>query len=415
MTLDMTAFDPMLKDHYAPGEVANMAMQNNKWLGSVKKSNRRPVGGKKWVQPIQFGLPGGGSSTFATAIAATSNESQYEAFEVTRTKHYRRVLVDNETIEASATGDVDAFEPAFDEFDNAIKAEANYMEFRAFRTRGGYIGRITNSSLATTVGTMDDAAACFGVRKGDVLKTSATDGLSGSVRVGSVTVASVQRSAGTITTTANWSTGITSPAQNDYVFLDGDFGLAAAGMGDWVADTAPSATAFYAVDRSIEPEYLGGCRVDGTDGRPAHEVFVDMVVQVDNLGGDVDIIWANPRQCGQLTKQLEGKWSIVQAADFSGKKMASIGYKGWTVNIEGHEVTIMTNRCCPVNRSWAVDSESWTLFSAGPAPNFLQKRAGSIIKVAESSDAYEARVGEYWNIANKAPGHNCNGKFNSPS
>src|SRR5690242_4848568 len=111
--LDLTAYDPMLKDHYAPGEVANLAFQNNVALGLLRKSNKKLVGGRKWVQPIQYALPGGGSSTFATAIAAANNVSSYEAFEVTRAKHYRLGKVDNETIEATATGDVDAFEPAF--------------------------------------------------------------------------------------------------------------------------------------------------------------------------------------------------------------------------------------------------------------------------------------------------------------
>jgi hypothetical protein len=54
--------------------------------------------------------------------------------------------------------------------------------------------------------------------------------------------------------------------------------------------------------------------------------------------------------------------------------------------------------------------DTWTMFSAGPAPNFLQKRAGSIIKVSENADGYEARIGEYYNYSCKAPGWNVNGK-----
>jgi len=253
--------------------------------------------------------------------------------------------------------------------------------------------------------TLDDPSACFGVRKGDVLRLASTDGTSGAVRAGSLTVASVQRQAGTITLTGNIS-AVTSPAANDYIFLDGDFGLALAGKSDWVPDSAPTAAAFFGVDRTVEPEYLGGVRVDGTDGRPVHEVFIDLVTAISNLGGDPDVIWANPRQLGNLAKQIEGKWVVMQAAGFDGKKNASIGYRGYQVNIEGHDVTVMSNRCCPTNRVYADTSKTWTFFAAGMAPNFLQKRAGSIIKVAESSDGYEARIGEYANSACKAPGHN---------
>jgi hypothetical protein len=60
---------------------------------------------------------------------------------------------------------------------------------------------------------------------------------------------------------------------------------------------------------------------------------------------------------------------------------------------------------------WAVTLDTITFMSAGPAPNFLQRRAGSIIKVSESSDGYEARVGEYCNFAVSVPGHNVNIKL----
>ena len=157
MTLNLTNYDPMIKEHYAPGPVMNMAAQKNKALGLLGKRNRKPSGqggGKYWVQPIQFGLPGGGSSDLATAIASSANNSLYDAFNVTRKKHYRLGKVDNETIEATATGDMDAFEPAFDEFDKCIEAEGNYLNFRFFRSGGGYLARMTNSSFATTVITL---------------------------------------------------------------------------------------------------------------------------------------------------------------------------------------------------------------------------------------------------------------------
>lgn len=415
--LNLTNFDPMIKEHYAPGPVMNMAAQKNKALGLLGKRNRKPSGqggGKYWVQPIQFGLPGGGSVDFATALAALNNNSSYDAFQVTRKKHYRLGKVDNETIEATAEGNMDAFEPAFDEFDKVIEAEGNYLNFRFFRSGGGYIGRMTNTSFATTVMALDDAAGTWAVRQGDVVNLASTDGTSGALRVGSLTVASVQRRAGTITFTANISTGIAAAAANDYIFMAGDFqgsgtGSSASGLIDWIPDSDPGATSFYQVDRSLEPEMLGGLRVDGADGRPVHELLIDMVVEADNLGGEPDVCFMNPRAAGSLTKQLEGKWVIMKGAGYGGKEI-DIGYRGWQVTLEGHEVTIFTDRCCQVDHLWMLQLDTWTMFSAGAAPNFLQKKAGSIIKVSETSDAYEARVGEYYNFACKAPGYNVNGR-----
>jgi hypothetical protein len=410
--IDTSTYNPMLKEHYAPGPVLNMAFQKNKATGLLTKRNRKPSGeggGKYWVQPIQYADPGGGSSDFGTANAQTDAESLFVAFQVTRKKHYRVGKVDNETIEATSEGNVDAFEPAFDEFDRVIRAEGNYLNFRFFRGKGGSIGRMTNATFATAIITLDDASGTWAVRKNDVINLSATDG-TGSLKSGSLKVLSVQRRAGTITTTANISTGVASAAANDYIFLAGDYGLASSGLADWCPDSAPSATSFYGVDRTAEEEMLGGLRVDGTDGRPTHELLIDMVVEADNLGAEPDVVFANPRALGTLTKQLEGKWVIMKGQGYGGKE-AEIGYRGWQVTLEGHEVTIFSDRCCQVKRLWMTQMDTWTMFSAGMAPNFIQKKAGSIIKVSETSDSYEGRVGEYYNFSNKAPGYTVNGQL----
>lgn len=418
MTLNLTNYNPMIKEHYAPGVVMNMAFQKNKAMGLLSKRNRKPSGqggGKYWVQPIQHALPGGGSVSFATALAASNNQAQFSAFQVTRKHHYRLGKVDNETIEATADGDMDAFEPAFDEFDRNIEAEGNYLNFRLFRDGGASIGRMTNTGFATTIITLDDAAGTWAVREGDVLNLSTADGKSGALKAGSLTIASVQRRAGTITCTANISTGVATAAANDYIFMAGDFlgsgtGGAASGFADWVPDADPSATLYYGVDRSTEPEMLGGLRVDGTGGQTVSELLIDMVVQADNLGGDPDVVFANPRALGTLSKQLDGKWVIMKGSGYGGKEI-DIGYRGWQVMLEGHEVTIFSDRCCQVKRLWMLELDTWTMFSAGTAPMFLQKRAGSIIKVSETSDSYEARVGEYYGFSCKAPGHNVNGQL----
>jgi hypothetical protein len=408
MGLNLTNYDPMIKQHYAPGPVLNMATCKNKGLGLINKRNRKTTaGGKSWFQPIQISLPGGDSIDFATAMAATNNNSGFGGFNVTRKHHYRLAKVDNETIEATADGDMDAFDPAFDEFDRNIEAEGNYLNFRLYRGQSAHIARMTNTVFNTPIMTLDDPAGVWAVVKGDVINLSTTAG-TGTVEVGSLTVASVQRSAGTITFTANISTGIATAATNDYVFKAGDYGTgAASGFIDWAPDAAPSATLYYGQDRSVEPELLGGVRVDGTGGAPIHELLIDAVQQLDNLGGEPDFVLANPLALGSLTKQLEGKWTIMKGQGYGGQE-ANIGYKGWEVTIEGHQVVIFSDRTCQQKRLWMSQFDTWTMFSAGMAPGFLQKRAASIIKVSENADGYEARVGEYYNYSNKGPGYTCN-------
>lgn len=412
--LDLTAFDPMMKEHYSPFEVARMAMQRNKATGMLAKSQKKMVGGREWVQPIMTALPGGGASKFSTAVTnANNNTSAYKNFNVTRKSHYRIAKVDNHAIEATVTGDEDAFESAFDEFDNGLEAEGNYINFRFFRTQNGEVGQLDGAcNVATTTLVFADKSSMWGIRAGEKITASATIGSALRNTGATLTIATVTRTSGTFTTTVAGTTGIAALTNTDFIYLDGDAdnaggtNLAASGLADWVPDSDPSATTFYNVDRTSELDYLGGLRVDASDGRSVANALVDGVATVDNIGGDPDVVWMNPFTFGTLAKQLEGKWVITSAVGYDGRKMANVGYSGFKVNLNGHDVTIYTDRCCPVKRIYILTWMTWCMFSAGPAPNFLQKRAGSIIKVSEGNDGYEARIGEYFNFSCKAPGYN---------
>lgn len=406
----LASADAILKQHYASGPLLNMASQSNPAYGLITKKNKRTTqsgGGRSWTQPIRISYPGGGSSDFATAIAATNNNSGFGVFTVTRKSHYRLAKMATELLEATETGAEDAFEDMIDELDKSIEAEANYLNFRLFRTSGGSIGRMTNSAFSTAVLTLDDPSGAWAVVKGDVLQLNDTDDGT-TIKAGTVTVSSVQRSAGTITLTGNISAGVASAAQNDYVFLDGDAGLAMSGFADWFPDTAPTSTTFYGQDRSVEPEMLGGLRVDASgSGAPIHEVLIDMMGQAETFGATLDVILMHPLATADLSKQLEGKWVIIKAQGYDGE--ADVGYKGWNVSLNGKDVTIVTDRVCQRKNAWGLQLDTLTLFSAGTAPMFLQKKSGSILKVSENDDAIEARVGEYANLSCKGPGWNVNG------
>lgn len=406
----LASADQILKQHYATGPLLNMAAQQNTMYGLLTKKNKRSTssgGGRSWTQPIRISYPGGGSSDFATAMNAQNNASGFGVFTVQRKSHYRLAKMQTELLEATETGAEDAFEDMIDELDRGIEAEANYLNFRLFRTAGGAAGQMTNTAFNTAVLTLSDPSDAWAYVKGDIVNLSATNG-TGTLKAGSLQVASVQRSAGTITFTGNISAGVATAAQNDFLFLAGDYGVALSGFADWVPDAAPTSTLFYGQDRSIEPEMLGGLRVNASGtGEPVHEVLIDMMGKADQFGANLDVIIMHPLATADLTKQLEGKWVIIKAQDYDGD--AEVGYKGWNVSLNGKDVTILTDRVCPQQHAYGLQLDTWTLFSAGTAPMFLQKRTGTILKVSENSDAVEARIGEYVNVSNKGPGWNVVG------
>jgi expansin (peptidoglycan-binding protein) len=411
MTLDTTTYDAMLKDHYADGMVEQIGYCDNPALALFRKSmGQRSVGGRKWVQPVGTRIVNRGSSTFSVANSATSNESRHDAFEPTRAKHYRVARIDNETIEATADN-IDAFEPALEETEKAIEAEANWANFRIYRSRGGAIGRMTNTNFAIAAMSVDDPAALWAVSDGDVIRLASTDGTSGAVKAGQLIVASIQHAqpggTATITMTTTIVANVGTAATNDYIFLDGDFGLAPAGFADYIPDTdVAAATTLFGFDRSVN-NMLGGQRVIATGGTVG-EAIIDMVTAYVNgnngkkKGGRV-VLFMHTFTFGTLSKQTEGKWVMMSSVNYTGAKNATLGVEAFQIRQAGIEVNIVVDRMCPVARMYMVDVDSWTMFHAGSFPSFLTKKHGNILKPSETADAWECRVGGYLNYVTKKP------------
>ena len=73
MTLDMVSFEAALKEHYTDDRVKNLVYKNNPLLAVLPKMER--FGGKNLPIPIQFGVPGSRSASFADALAQKGGAS----------------------------------------------------------------------------------------------------------------------------------------------------------------------------------------------------------------------------------------------------------------------------------------------------------------------------------------------------
>jgi hypothetical protein len=415
MALDTTTFDAMLKDHYAPGMVENIGFDECPGIALVKKSRgSKHAGGRRWIQPVGTRLPNQGSSTFATANAVTTNQSTHDAFEVFKAAHYRKVLIQNQVI-YDTLDDIDAFEPALEETQKGMKAEANWANFRLYRSRGGAIGRMTNTAFATAVMTVDDAAALHAVATGDVLKLASTDGTSGAVRAGSLTVASVQHggpdAVSTITLTGNISAGVAAAAANDFVFLDGDFGLAPAGFADYVPDTAAAAaTTLFGFDRSLDSR-LGGVIIQG-GSLTIRETIMNMLTAHKNAdgvnSGRTKVLFGNPYAFNTLAKQSDDQWSTMKAVGFDNKPVIGVDVAVYQIKHLGTTLNIVMDRMCPEKRLYMMNIDQWTMFHSNGFPFFLTDRI-NILKVSETADAFECRIGGYLNFCTAAPHTNVVG------
>lgn len=412
--LDLAAYDAMMMDHYADGTVENIGFLEAPGFALMAKSAPEtvgPTGARQWVQPVGTRLTNQGSSDFATAAAASGNESKFDAFLVPRVKHYRFANLSNELLLATAKGRPDAFQKALDETNRALKAEMLWANFRIYRGRGGAIGRMANAGVATTVISCDDPSMVTAVSEGDILQLSADDGTAGAVRAGTLTVASVQWATklgqvATITCTGNINAGVGAAAVDDFVFLKGDFGLAPTGFADYIPRTAAlAATSLHSFARNVDSR-LGGAIVDGRD-MPLKDLLNDMVFGALNYGGggadDSRTVFANPLVWGKLSKELDAKTVIVQAAAMSGERKSGIGVRVKQVELNGVTFNAVLDPMMTTSEFYGVDLDSYDCFHAGRFPGFLTEGLAHILIPSYTADGWICRTGGYLNFATKRP------------
>jgi len=407
--LTLTQYDPLLKEHYVKEKVRNLAFGKNTFLSLVPKNTK--ARGRKIVQPIDFRRPTNGGARFTTA-KTNAAPSGYEAFEITRAKHYYFPTVDNETIEATAD-DESAFMPAFEEFDRAFKAAGDRTGRQLYGTRGGFIGKIAVDASYPVSGAtikLTDKADAFKFDKDMIVVLGSTDGTSGAPRAGTLTVSALDRENGLITFTGVVTAGVALGVQGDYIFPTADFAsgetsLNLAGLEDWLpGDIATRATklaaSFYQVTRSDDADRLGGIYRDAR-GENLVETIIKLGASIDKHGGSPDPVLRNPQVPAALKLPLEAR-QVRRGTETT--MVAGIGIRSVRAMVGPHDIRLYGDRNCPSSRLYMLQLDTWRLHSAGEYPRFLDR--DGLLKRSETSDAYEARVGGYGNLGCAAPGFN---------
>lgn len=409
MTLDSTAYDAVLKDYYTRDKIEEQSFYDNPFYAMVPK---KMAGGRRYPQPVEFGRPTNANATFTTAMTNATN-SKYEDFLLTRVDQYQRVLVDHELLLATEKAD-EAFQPAFDEFDKGFRGLGEKMSRRLYRTSTGSIGQMANSSVATSVITLADKADAFNFEVDTVLQFSDTDGSALLDSGETLTVTAVDTEAGTVTVNANLNT-ISGIGTNDFIYTAGDHNLGLSGLEDWlpVSNRATKlAASFFGVTRSANPVRLGGVFLDGTSLGGIDEILIKLIAKQAKHGGRPSHVFMNPETFSDLQLLANGKTFISQSIETQVRGADGdyvIGFPGLKVNIGGFNVRVYGDVSCPSNRIYSLQMNTWKLWHTGPLPLFLGEKflGGRILKLAETEDSLEARIGAYCQLGNSAPGKNA--------
>lgn len=399
----ITNFTKALKERYSDDFIDSMAYRDKPLLALVKKFE--DFGGKDWVQPVLYSDPVSANSQFATAQTLAATEySRIAQFVVTRVKDYGVIRIDGELIEASKKDEDAFFRTTTQKLDGIMNEVSRRAAVALYRKGFGAIGQASSPGASTTL-TLTNAQDIVNFAVGQVLVFSSAEGTA-VLRAGTLTVSGVNRSAGTLTCTANVSTGITSPSDGDYIFISGDREDSAtptrrmiAGLEDWCPNTAPASTAFFGLDRTTDTR-LGGCRLDGTS-MPLEEALVEGAMLLTREGGVPDYVLMNPSRYGDLVKALGTKVNYVDV------KTGTVGFRALELFTPAGTVKILPDRFCPVNRAFMLQLDTWMLGSLGKVPRILNHDGLESLRISDD-DGIEIRVGYYGNLICKAPGWNCN-------
>ena len=405
MVLNETNWADNLKEVYTEKEIKKLAERHSAFMAMVPKNTK--AGGKYDVIPVQYAHPGGAGATLSAA-RTNATDGGYDAFHVTANKKLFAVaIIDRYLLNAAGGGDK-SFERATFQIDSAVQASGQQIARQLYGDESGAVSRVSSdTSLGSTTMVLTDKTKAANFKEGDVL-TLAASNTSGSTRTGTVTVASINRSAGTVVMSAAITDGIASAAVSDYVFFVGDqpsatainTDVAIAGLGSWIPDTAPSTT-FKAVDRSTDPELLGGYRINSSGD--VEEDVLSLESLIMSYGGQPDTLFLHPEKF-KLLSRTASDHQRYDSKDVVTK--AGLGFKSFELSQSG--VRVVRDSYCPIDRGYMLKLNSWKLHSTGGAAPHIKgiNDPGQMWIDAVDADQYEVRIISYAELACNSPKDN---------
>ena len=395
---EFTDYDDLLKTYYNGQQVQDLTNTDNPFLAMLA---RKKMAGSTMPLPVIESYGQGVSASFSTAKTNQTNGNSVK-FSLAATKLYQVVNIDRLTWKSSIGQNASFLDYMKYKIDGGLQGVGNAMSAYCFGSGTGSLAVI--STINTGVITLVDADTVTYFEIGQVLQANATDG--GTPRTAKGYVIALDYAAGTVTVsaTAGGAAGTpTSWAAADFLLLDGTVNLVPPGLAGWIPFTAPTATTFKGVDRSVDPSRLAGTRYDGSSD-PADEAIMNASSLLGRMGQKPDMAVVSTNVYNQLQKISQGKVIYVDAS------IAGIGFEGIRVQGAKGPISCFMDRNAPAQYGWLLSTKSWGLYSVGPAPELQVDDFGRLLRNADS-DGYQAVVSSYWDIGCDAPVGNAIVKF----
>ncbi len=387
----------MMKEIYPDIRVESLAIRKRPLLEWMPKADE--FYGDTYVVPVLYEDPQGRSAVLSTAITNAETSKQTKFVITARKKDYGVVKIDAEAMMA-ASKDVGSFIRAKEtQITGKIRNLGKSLHLSLYRSGSGSIGKISGTPTETTVTviTLATPSDVYNFGEGQVVVANDTDNAT-SIRSGTPKVTAVDHAAGTITvegtqvTTNSW-------AANDFLFTEGDAGAKVTGLAAWLPLSAPSATTFFGVNRTVNIAALSGHRVDNT-GRSILANGQELAMRIGEFGGEPDAWFMNPRAGLQLAEELGTKVTRMDG----GK--AKTGFSGFTIeNFLTGPIDVIFDIGCPAGLAYLLQKDTWKFAHMGAVPHVVRDD-GKESNRGATTDDIEVRVRYFGELTCRAPGFN---------
>lgn len=414
MAATITTADKILKYVYTSRALQNAVYDKNPLFALLPKQGG--FNGRSLVHAITYGNSLARSAAFATAQGragingASGTDSGFNRdvnFTVTRVKNYAMYTIEQELLLA-ASGDRASFVKGLTQLvDGTLQTLRNDFGRDVFGSGLGELGAVTavSGSGPYTI-TVGEAITQIEVGMEIVCSTGSTKTAALRNSGGGVAVVSVNRSAGTFTTTTNPD----SIAAGDWLFIKGDrpagsttaIGsmLKIAGMEAWNPVTAPSASeSFFGVDRSVDATRLSGQRLDISTLQP-EEGYITALAALAREDGDPSHIFTS------FTDEKNLKLALGSRVDAEYTQVGDIGFESIRLRGPNGTVKVYADRNAPVGYARVLTLNTWELKHLGDLVNKGDAAGDGGMAREYQADRFEGRMSFYGNMLCHKPSAN---------
>lgn len=384
---DLTSTAFLFKKLYSTGTGDVAARTHPRLTRTPRKTG---FGGLNFNYAIRYGNPQGVSGSFANAQTNAASSKGVQMLAIRKIK-YGVITLDGEAMAACENDG--AFLDLLTMETNGVLAEmGDSYAYDLYRDGSGNRGkRASASTNVITLATPDDARN-FKVGM-TVIASSNADG--SSPRTGSTTVAAIDEDGGTVTLTS--AAGITSFADNDFLFRQGDPGTCFEGL----AKTTPLAVpttgdSFRGVDRSVDPRRLAGARLNDTSST-IEENAGRVAIRVAQSGGKCEYLDLNPANFYTVARRLNAK---VEYDGAGGDAM--FGFERISIATPAGVLKVYSDPDAPTTLGYVGRTASEYIKTQYELPHIIMDDGNRSLR-SVSADSIEARARGFGNYIQPEP------------